>query len=320
MLVAIPAQSGLVDGFDPSILDLKAPGCGPGAIDLAYQRLGDPEGPVVLLIMGLAAQSIHWPDQFCHALAGHGFQIVRFDNRDSGLSTHLADAPSPDLQAALAGDLSSAAYDLSDMAGDAAGLLDALGVEMAHVIGASLGGFIAQTLAIEHPQRVRSLVSIMSSTGDARVGQPRPEALRDVFGAAPAVTREEVIQQSLRAARAIGSPGFPLDEAEVASRAGRAFDRGYDPAGAARQGIASIASGDRTERLRRLAVPTLVIHGLADRLCDVSGGRATAEAIPGAELMLVEGMGHDLAPGLRQRLADRIAEFAWRAETRDGAQ
>ena len=268
---------------------------------------------LVLLIMGVGAQYIHWPDAFCQALVESGLQVIRFDNRDVGLSTHMTDAPPPNLPAVLAGDLSSVSYTLSDMAADAVGLLDALGFEKAHVVGASLGGAIAQTMAIEHPGRVRSLTSIMSTTGNMAVGQPSPEVLRAVFSGPPAITRDEVIQQRLRASRAVGSPGYPNDESEVAAKAGRAYDRSHDPIGVARQAIASVASGDRTERLRHLAVPTLVIHGAADRMCDVSGGRATAEAIPGAELVLIEGMGHDLPPGLRSQLARRIAEFVSRA-------
>ena len=150
---------------------------------------------------------------------------------------------------------------------------------------------------------------MMSTTGNRSVGQASPDVLREMFGGPPAVTREDVIQQTLRAFRAVGSPGYPIDEKEVAARAGRAYDRAYDPTGVARQAIASVASGDRTERLRRLQVPTLVIHGLADRMCDVSGGRATAEAIPGAELVLIEGMGHNLPPGLRTQLADTHRRF-----------
>jgi pimeloyl-ACP methyl ester carboxylesterase len=211
-------MSELVNGFDASILDEKASKVGPAGIDIAYQRLGNPDAPVVMLIMGVAAQSIHWPDAFCHALVNRGLQVIRFDNRDVGLSTHLTEAPPPDLPAALAGDLSSVSYTLSDMAADAVGLLDVLGFEKAHVAGASMGGAIAQTMAIEHPDRVRSLTSMMSTTGDMSVGQASPDVLREVFSAPRAVTRDEVIQQMLRAFRAVGSPGYPNDEKEVASR------------------------------------------------------------------------------------------------------
>ena len=307
-------MSELVSGIDASAVFEKATKVGPARIDIAYQRLGPPDAPVVLLIMGVAAQSIHWPDSFCQALVDRGLQVVRFDNRDAGLSTHMNDAPPPNLPATLAGDLASVSYTLSDMADDAVGLLDALGLEKAHLVGASMGGAIAQTMAIEHPGRVRSLTSMMSTTGDKSVGQPSADVLRELFAGPPAVTRDEVIQQMLRAVRAMGSPGYPRDESEVAARAGRAYDRCYDPTGSARQAIATVASGDRTERLRHLEVPALVIHGLADRMCDVSGGRATAEAIPGAELVLIEGMGHDLPPALRPQLATRIADFVWRVE------
>ena len=278
-------------GFDASILDEMASQVGPAGINISYQRLGKSDAPAVLLIMGIAAQSIHWPDSFCNALVDNGLQVIRFDNRDSGLSTHLKDAPSPNLTAALAGDLSSVSYTLSDMAADAVGLLDFLGIGKAHVVGASMGGQIAQTIAIEHPGRVRSLTSMMSTTGNRQVGQSSPDVLREVFSGPPAVTREEVIQKMVQTLRLVGSAGYPGDENEIAGRAGRAYDRCYDPIGTARQAVATVASGDRTERLRHLKVPTLVIHGLADRMCDISGGQATAEAIPGAELITIEGMG-----------------------------
>ncbi len=302
--------------FDDTIPDEKALSVGTAGIDIAYQRLGNPGAPLALLIMGIGGQSIHWPDAFCHALVQDGLQVIRMDNRDAGLSTHLTGAPPPNLPAVQGGDRSSVSYTLSDMAADAVGLLDALGFGEAHVVGASMGGFIAQTMAIEHTHHVRSLTSMMSTTGNLQVGQPSPDVLRAVFSGTPAATRDEVIEQRVRASRAVGSPGYPADENEVAAKAGRAYDRCHDPIGIARQAIASVASGDRTERLRHLKVPTLVIHGLADPMCDVSGGRATAEAIPGAELVLIEEMGHDIPPGLRSRLAARIAEFIWRAEGR----
>jgi len=307
-------MSELVNGFDPPIVDEIASKVGPAGINIAYQRLGNRDAPVVLLIMGVAAQLIHWPDAFCRALADAGLQVIRFDNRDAGRSTHMTGAPAPNLPAALAGDLSSVSYTLSDMAADAVGLLDALGIQKAHVVGASMGGQIAQTMAIEQPGRVRSLTSMMSTTGNMSVGQPSPEVLKEVFSGPPAVTRDEVIQRMVKSMRAVGSPGYPSDEAEVAARAGLAYDRSYDPTGTARQAIATVASGDRTGRLREIRIPTLVIHGLADRMCDPSGGRATAQAIPGAELVLIDGMGHDLAPGLRSELAARIADFVWRIE------
>jgi pimeloyl-ACP methyl ester carboxylesterase len=292
----------------------RASPVGAAGIEIAYQRFGNPGAPPVLLIMGVAAQLIHWPEAFCQALVNHGLQVIRFDNRDSGLSTHLADAPTPNLPAVLGGDHSSASYTLSDMAHDAVGLLDYLGLDQAHIVGASMGGQIAQTAAIEHPDRIRSLTSMMSTTGDPHVGQPSPEVLRELFLGPPAVTRDEVIRQMGSAARSIGSPAFPNDEHETAALAGRAYDRCFDPIGTARQAVATVASGDRTDALRRLQVPTLVIHGLADRMCGVSGGRATADAIPGAEFVPIEGMGHNLPPGLRTRLADIISTFVWKVE------
>ncbi len=278
---------------------------GPARLDIAYERLGDPLAPPVLLVMGLGSQLIGWPDAFCAELVQRGLHVIRFDNRDVGESTHMTAAPAPNMPAVLAGDDSSVSYTLADMAGDAAALLDALGIASAHVVGASLGGFIAQTMAIEHPRRVRSLTSIMSSTGDRKVGQPHPQALA-LFAAPPVTTREAVMQRMVHVFSVIGSPKFPIDRDAIAERAGRAFDRSYDPAGLARQGIAVVASGDRTPRLRALEVPALVIHGASDPMVDVSGGRATAAAIPGAELVVIEGMGHDLPRPLWPDFATRI--------------
>jgi pimeloyl-ACP methyl ester carboxylesterase len=291
-----------------------ARGVGPAKINIAYERLGDPNATPVVLIMGGAAQMIHWPDAFCGALVERGLQVIRFDNRDCGHSTHIEGVPAPDLPAVLADDFSSVSYTLSEMAADTVGLLDVLGLASAHVVGASMGGQIAQVMACEHLGRVRSLVSMMSTTGNPGVGQVAPHVLKEVFSGPPAVTRDEVIAHRVSAARVVGSPAYPGNPDEIAARAGLAFDRSNDLAGLTRQAIATVATGDRTERLRQLDLPTLVIHGLADPMCDVSGGRATAEAIPGAELILIEGMGHDLAPGLRALLATHIADFVLRVE------
>jgi pimeloyl-ACP methyl ester carboxylesterase len=290
---------------------------GPAKIDIAYERIGDPEMPPVLLIQGLGAQLVGWPDGFCAALVERGLHVIRFDNRDVGRSSHLSNTPTPDLPAVLRGDLSSVSYTLSDMAADALGLLDVLGIDSAHLVGASMGGAIAQTVAIEHPDRIRSLTSMMSTTGDMKVGQPTPETMKAVFSGGPPVTRQDVIDRQVKAFLVVGSPGFPTVLDEVAASAARAYDRGgYDSIGLARQAIASVASGDRTERLRHLDLPTLIIHGLDDAMCDVSGGRATAAAIPQSKLVLIKGMGHSLPRGLWPEFSEHIADIVRIGETR----
>jgi pimeloyl-ACP methyl ester carboxylesterase len=286
---------------------------------MAYEQLGAPHDPPVVLIAGVASQLISWPDGLCEALVRRKMRVIRFDNRDAGESTHLSDAPTPDMAAAFAGDYSSVSYTLSDMAADTVGLFDALGLESVHLVGASMGGCIAQTIAIEHPHRVRSLTSMMSTTGASNVGQTSAEALR-AFGGPPPANRAEVVNRALAVLDVIGSPGFERDAAAIADRTGRAYDRSYDPLGSARQGIAVLASGDRTERLKALDVPTLVIHGTADRMWDVSGGRATAAAIPKAELVVIEGLGHDLPAALWGTFATHIAEVVARGEARAGAR
>ena len=257
---------------------------------------------------------IGWSEGFCTELVNRRLRVIRFDNRDVGLSSHLSAAPIPDFKAALSGDTSSAAYNLSDMAADTIGLMDTLELGSAHIMGASMGGFIAQTIAIEYPERVRSLTSMMATTGDLSVGQPSPEVMRLLFSGSSPTTREEVMEKAVVAWRLVGSPGFPRDEDEVRERAGLAYDRSYDQLGTMRQSIAVLASGDRTERLRSIKVPTLVIHGADDRMCDVSGGRATASAIVGAELEVIEGMGHNLPRVLWPRIASLISNLVQRVE------
>jgi pimeloyl-ACP methyl ester carboxylesterase len=281
-------------------------------IEIAYQTFGERSDPALLLVMGLGAQLIHWPEEFCELLAGRGFYVARFDNRDVGHSTKLENAPVPDLMALAAGNAGDAAYTLDDMADDAVGLLDHLEIDAAHVVGASMGGMIAQTLAIRHPQRVLSVCSIMSTTGDRTVGQARQEALAVLMTPVPQ-TRDAYIEFHINAFKAIGSPGFQFDEEFLRWRAGATYDRSVYPAGFRRQLAAIIASGDRTSKLGQISAPALVIHGSDDPLITVSGGEATARAIPGAELVVIQGMGHDLPKGAWPQIVDAIAANAERA-------
>jgi pimeloyl-ACP methyl ester carboxylesterase len=281
-------------------------------IELEYESLGEPDDPALVLIMGLGAQLIDWPAEFCDELVAQGFRVIRFDNRDAGLSTGFDQLGPPDLAAVLGGDPSGAHYRLADFAADTAGLLDALGIDSAHVVGASLGGMIAQQLTIDHPDRVRSLCSIMSLTGDRSVGQATPEASA-VLGRPPAASRAEAIANGVASSRIIGSPGFPVAEEELVLRATAKYDRAYRPIGTLRQYAGILASPDRTGALREVAAPTVVIHGDSDPLIDVSGGRATAAAIPGAELVIIEGMGHDLPRDAWPQIIDPIVRNAKRA-------
>jgi pimeloyl-ACP methyl ester carboxylesterase len=283
-------------------------------IEIAYEEFGDQRDPTILLIMGLGVQMLGWDAEFCALLAARGFRVVRFDNRDAGRSTRVEGGPRPDVIAVLAGNVGSVSYTLSDMADDCLGLLDHLEVPAAHLVGASLGGMIGQVLAIERPERAHSLASMMSTTGNPAVGQPHPEALPALMTRPPA-DRDGYAEFAVSAWRVIGSPGFDPDEDALRARARASYDRGVNPDGTARQLVAIIASGDRTEALAALEIPTVVIHGTEDVLIDVSGGRATAAAIPGAELTLIEGMGHDLPRALWPRFADLIVANAERARS-----
>jgi pimeloyl-ACP methyl ester carboxylesterase len=285
-----------------------------GEVELEYEASG--QGPPVLLIMGIGAQLVLWPDGFVDALAARGYTVIRFDNRDVGLSTKLDHLGVPPvlrqfgrLFAGLPVD--DAPYDLSDMARDTAGLIEALGFEDAHVVGASMGGMIAQHLALEHPRRVRTLTSIMSTPGGRRNAIGRPKAFAQLFQKA-ARNRVEAIENQVRFFRTVGGTGFPLDEAEIRERAGRSWDRSYHPQGFARQMAAILASGDRRRKLRGLQKSTLVIHGSEDPLIPPRAGRATARAIPNAELRIIEGMGHHMPAGTWSRMVDDIHRLARR--------
>lgn len=259
-------------------------------VTLAFNTFGDPADPAILLVMGLGTQMIAWGDQMCRNLAEAGFFVIRYDNRDVGRSTHFdADPPPITDMVRRRGN----PYTISDMARDGLGLLDELGIESAHVAGASMGGFIAQTMAVESPLRVKTLSLVMTSTGSRRVGRPTPRVALRMARRPVTTTREEAMNEAVASYEVIGSPGL-VDLDKVAELAGRAFDRGHDPIGTRRQLAAIMAQPDRTPALRHLRIPTTVIHGLIDPLVQVSGGLALAKAIPGARFVGLHGMGHDL--------------------------
>ncbi len=280
-------------------------------IDICWEETG--AGEPLVLVMGIGAQLVTWDDAFVADLAGRGFRVIRFDNRDAGLSTKLDPRRAPPfgqmVAARVLGRAIDAPYRLEDMADDIAGLCDALGIDSAHVVGASMGGMIAQTMAVRHPRRVRTLTSIMSHTGELRFLLGKPRAMRALLGG-PARDRREAVARAEAFYRLCGSTAFPLDYDGLRDRAGRAYDRSYNPAGFARQMAAILASGARTAALAGLRIPALVIHGTADPLILPSGGRATAHAIHGARLELVDGMGHDLPRGAWPRILDAVADLA----------
>jgi len=292
--------------------------CRVGDVELCFETFGDPGQPTVLLIMGLGTQMLAWHPEFCDLLVQRGFHVVRFDNRDCGHSTHLDQFRPPTLTELVTRRIKEPAYTLDDMAQDAAGLLDNLGVDAAHVVGASMGGMIAQTLAARSPSRVLSLVSIMSNTGSRVTGQPAPRVW-PLFLRQPPRDREAYIERMVHTFGIVGSPGYERDEEALRALLAMSHDRGSTFAGTSRQLAAILASGNRVKALRTIRAPTLVIHGAADRLVSPSGGRATASAIAGANLLLLAGMGHDLPRQLWPVLVSAIADNAERAAERPAA-
>jgi pimeloyl-ACP methyl ester carboxylesterase len=286
------------------------PRCTANGIEIEYETLGDPSAPPLLLVMGFTAQLIAWPDGFCRRLVDEGLYVIRFDNRDCGLSTKL-DGVEVDLGAVMAAAMTGQAppavpYTLSDMAADAMGLLDHLGIERAHVLGASMGGMIAQTIAIEHAARVLTLTSVMSMTGELEYGSPMPEAAQ-VLLAPPPHDRDEYVESSVKYAVWMSRRYF--DPAAVRAQAAASYDRAFYPEGANRQLAAIYASGSRAEGLARIGVPTLVVHGRDDTLIPPDGGRRTAELVPTASLLLLADMGHDLPEPLWPTVASAVGDL-----------
>lgn len=284
-------------------------------LELAYDTFGDPEDPTALLVMGLGAQMINWDEGFCALMVARGFHVVRFDNRDIGQSSWIETPdldPAAAVMAALAGEPVKVPYLLSDMAADAVGLLDHLGIDRVHVVGASMGGMIAQSMAVEFPERVASLTSVMSTTGEPGVGAPSPEVVGALLVDRP-TEREASIEASVDIVRTISHPDH-FDEVQVRERSAEEFVRGVNPMGVPRQLLAILASGSRAEGLAALDVPTLVVHGREDPLVTLSGGLATAEAVPGADLLVFSQMGHDIPELYWPQLSDAIFNIAARGE------
>ncbi|MFT3836374.1 MAG: alpha/beta hydrolase [Myxococcaceae bacterium] len=278
----------------------------PTGVELEYESFGDPGASPIVLVMGFGQQLLSWDEELCTGLAARGFRVVRFDNRDVGLSTKLESAGLPDFSKVMAGDRSAAPYGIEEMADDLAGLIDVLGGS-AHIAGVSMGGFIVQEAAIRHPSRVKSVTSIMSSTGERAVGRPRPGIAALLFSPAPP-ERAEAIDHFVEVWRAFSSPGFHFDEPRLRKRLAASWDRDHDPIGVGRHGAAVLSQRDRTSDLGKLRMPAAVIHGVDDPLITVSGGEATARAIPGAKLHLIPGMGHDLPAELWPKLQDVIVD------------
>ena len=284
-------------------------------IELEYDTFGRAGDRPLLLIMGLGVQMLQWDERFCEALAERGQFVVRFDNRDVGLSTKFDHTGVPDLAKLMApgADRSGVAYTLDDMADDAAGLIDALGLGSAHVFGASMGGMVAQTLAYRHAPKTRSLISLYSSTGNPSLPPAKPEAMAVLMAPRPS-DRAGAVEAAVRAAQATSGPGYPIDAEYLRGRAERMYDRSFTPQASVRHLAAVAAHGNRAPRLAAITAPTLVIHGTADPLVPVEGGRDTARSIPGSTLWEIEGLGHGIPPALWTSLADRVAAHTAKAE------
>lgn len=289
----------------------------PSGIDICHETFGDADHPPVLLIMGLGGPMGWWPDDFCEMLADRGLFVIRFDNRDTGRSTKLRQhrVGKVEIVRAFAGLGAKTPYGIADLADDAFGLLDELGIFAVHVAGVSMGGMIAQTMAIENPSRTQSLTSIMSSTGKRTVGWQNPKVIPAMLGSAGR-TRDAYVARTLRTQATIGSSSFPTDPDRATARAVETYDRGWIASGVGRHMLAVLTQDDRTEQLQQLDLPTTVVHGLADPLVNKSGGRATAGAIPGAELVEIAGMGHDLPVQLYPTFIEAIADTVDRAASR----
>ncbi len=285
-------------------------------ITIEAETYGNKADPAILLVMGLGAQLTLWPIELVDALVARGFFVIRYDNRDVGLSQKFDDAGVPDMMAIMGalmgGQTPNIAYSLDDMAADGVGVLDALGVDKTHIVGASMGGMIAQLIAIHHPERVRTLTSIMSTTGNRDLPPAKPEAMAVLTSRPTSADADTLVAFGVNAARIIGSPGYPAQEERLRSRVRADLERSFSPFGTMRQMAAVVANGDRRARLAAVTAPTLVVHGEADPLVPLEGGQDTAAAIKGAELLTIPGMGHDLPLELVETIASAVARTAAR--------
>ncbi|MBW1855489.1 MAG: alpha/beta hydrolase [Deltaproteobacteria bacterium] len=292
-------------------------------IQIEYDTFGDSSSPPLLLIIGLSCQMIFWAEELCEQLARKGLYVIRFDNRDTGLSTKFEEADVPDVMKALGaimqGETITVPYTLDDMADDAVGLLEALSIEKAHICGMSMGGMISQIIAIKHPSRVLSLISIYSNTGNPELPQPKPEAM-NVFLTPPPAEREPFIEHTVNSFKILSGPGFPFDEELHRNLAARSYDRAFYPQAVPRQLVAIFAHGNRKPALANVTAPTLVIHGTDDPIIPVEGGKDTAEAIPGAAQLIIDGMGHDLphVGGAWPQIIDAIVDHTIKVEAKTG--